>query len=152
MCSITSSCEKGVIASVLDYRICLRNVPILQYWVFKEDQIASFPLSSESVEVEGRNEEGRDQSLPLLLITGKADMENGAHSCGQVASLRPTSSAVLGTAPPAGSGQNIATPPHPPSEDRRRGWLCLLSLKRREIDRVERGSLPSLLRGKKIKK
>lgn len=54
--------------------------PFYRYWVFKEDQIASFSLGSESVEVKGRNEEGRDQSLPLLLITGKADMETGAHS------------------------------------------------------------------------
>lgn len=93
--------------------------PFYRYWVFKEDQIASFSLSSESVEVEDRNEEGRDQSFPLLLITGKADMENGAHSCGQVAFLRPTSSAVLGTASPAGSGQNVA--PHPTPQVRTEG-------------------------------
>lgn len=35
---------------------------------------------------------------------------------------------------------------------KRRGWLCLLPFKQREIDRVERGSLPSLLRGKKNEK
>lgn len=35
VCSITSSREKGVIASVLDYRICLRNVPILQVLGFQ---------------------------------------------------------------------------------------------------------------------